>query len=250
MQRCKVNDGPLPIRTPYESLAANVNVVTQPTQECRHDDDEIAASTLLALSSSPGCPPGSSSATPFHSMVDSIVARANHQETSSTSTSIIEERVINSLYTLGLRSKRVLPAIGNAPSLLFGSQVSPVMKQLRLDRQYLDPSRRLIFGEVEEVEEESDKITIPVATVTSNFQRFNDNDCITGKNPDRIVVALRKLPIPVYPAKRMVPNPLISVQSSSLPLKQDVVSSPVPILSSASAIPLEFDPQHPLGTTL
>ena len=92
----KVNDAPLPIRTPCESLAANVNVVTQPTQECRHDDDEIAASTLLALSSSPGRPPGSSQATPFHSMVDSIIARANHQGTSSPSTSIIEERVINS----------------------------------------------------------------------------------------------------------------------------------------------------------
>ena len=224
MQRCKVNDGPLPIRTPYESLAANVNVVTQPTQECRHDDDEIAASTLLVLSSSPGRPPGSSPATPFHSMVDSIVARANHQETSSTSTSIIEERVINSLYTLGLRSKRVLPAIGNAPSLLFGSQVSPVMKRPRLDRQYLDPCHRIIFGEVEEVEVEvqSNTVTIPVATVTSNFERFNDNDRITSKNPDRIIMALRKLPIPVYPAKRLVPNPLISVQSSSLPLKQDM----------------------------
>ena len=67
-------------------------------------------------------PPGSSPATPFHSMVDSIVARANHQETSSPSTSIIEERVNNNLYALGLHSKRVLPAIGNAPSLLFGSQ--------------------------------------------------------------------------------------------------------------------------------
>ena len=74
LQRCKVNDGPLPIRTPYESLAANVNVVTQPTQECRHDDDEIAAITLLALSSSPGRPPGSLPVSPFHSMVDSIVA--------------------------------------------------------------------------------------------------------------------------------------------------------------------------------
>ena len=95
-QRHKVNDDPLPILTPCESLAANVNVVMQPTQECRHDDDEIAASTLLALSSSPGRPPGSSPATPFHSMVDSIVARANHQGTSSPSTSIIEERVINS----------------------------------------------------------------------------------------------------------------------------------------------------------
>ena len=42
-QRRKVNDGPLPIRAPCESLAANANVVTQPTQECRHDDDEIAA---------------------------------------------------------------------------------------------------------------------------------------------------------------------------------------------------------------
>ena len=41
-QRRKVNDGPLPMRTPCESLAANVvNVVTQ---ECRHDDVEIAAS--------------------------------------------------------------------------------------------------------------------------------------------------------------------------------------------------------------
>ena len=57
-------------------------------------------------------------------MVDSIVARANHQETSAPSTSIIEERVINNLYALGLRSKHVLPALGNAPSLLFGSQVS------------------------------------------------------------------------------------------------------------------------------
>ena len=43
------------------------------------------------------------------------------------------------------------------------------------------------------------------------FQWFNDNDRITSK-----------LPIPVYPAKRMVPNPLISMQSSSLPLKQDM----------------------------
>ena len=132
-QRRKVNDDPLTILTPCESLAANVNVVTQPTQECRHDDDEIAASTLLALSSSPGRPPGSSPATPFHSMVDSIVARANHQGTSSPSTSIIEERSISSLYTLGLRSKRVLSAIGNAPSLLLSSQVSPAMKRLCLD---------------------------------------------------------------------------------------------------------------------
>ena len=73
------------------------------------------------------------------------------------------------------------------------------------------PSRRLLFGEVEgvegEVEEESDTVTIPVPTVTSNFQWFNDNDPITSKNPDCIVMALRKLPIPVYPAKRMVPNP-------------------------------------------
>jgi hypothetical protein len=231
-QRRKVNDDPLPIHTPCESLAANVNVVTQPTQECHHDDDEIAAITLLALSSSPGRPPGSSPASPFHSMVDSIVARANHQETSYPSTSIIEERVNNNLYALGLHSKRILPAIGNAPSLLFGSQVSPVMKRPHLDRQYLDPSRRLIFGEVEEVEvevkieieeeEEEDTVTIPVTTVTSNFQRFNDNDRITSKNPDCIVVALCKLPIHVYPAKQMVPNPLISVQSSSLPLKQDM----------------------------
>ena len=72
-QRRKVNDGPLPIRTPCESLAANVNVVTQPTQECHHDDDEIAASTLLALSSSPGRPPGSSSATPFQWMVPTLL---------------------------------------------------------------------------------------------------------------------------------------------------------------------------------
>ena len=227
-QHCKVNDDLLPIRTPCESLAANVNVVMQRTQACHHDDDEIVAITLLALSSSPGHPPGSSPASPFHSIVDSIVARANHQETSSPSTSIIEERVNNNLYALGLRSKRVLPAIGNAPSLLFGSQVSPVMKRPRLDRQYLDPSHCLIFGEVEEVEEEveikeeSDTVTIPIATVTSNFQRFNYNDRIMSKNPDRIVVALRKLPIPVYPAKRMVPNPLISVQSSSPPLKQDM----------------------------
>ena len=162
----KVNDGPFPICTPCDSLAANV-----------------------------------------------IVARANHQETTSPSTSIIEEdRVTNNLYALELRSKRVLPAIGNAPSLLFGSQVSPAMKRPRLDRQYLDPSRHLIFGEVEEVEgevveEESDTVTITVPTVTSNFQRFNDNDRITSKNPDCIIMALRKLPIPVYPAKRMVPNP-------------------------------------------
>ena len=91
------------------------------------------------------------------------------------------------------------------------------------------PSRRLLFGEVEgvegEVEEESDTVTIPVPTVTSNFQWFNDNDPITSKNPDCIVMALRKLPIPVYPAKRMVPNPLISVQSSSLPLKQDMTKN-------------------------
>jgi hypothetical protein len=65
------------------------------------------------------------------------------------------------------------------------------MKRPRLDRQ----------GEVEEEEEESDTVIIPVATVTSNFQRFNVNDRITNKYPDRIVVALRKLPIPVYPAK-------------------------------------------------
>jgi len=65
------------------------------------------------------------------------------------------------------------------------------MKRPRLDRQ----------GEVEEEEEESDTVTIPVATVTSNFQWLNVNDRITSKNPDRIVMALRKLPIPVYPAK-------------------------------------------------
>jgi hypothetical protein len=85
---------------------------------------------------------------------------------------ITEERVINNLYALGLRSKRVLPA---APSLLFGSQVSPDMKRPRLDRQYLNPSRRLIFSEVEEEEEESDTVTVPIATVTSNFQWFNNN---------------------------------------------------------------------------
>ena len=47
-QCCKVDDDPLPIFTPCESLTANVNVVTQLTQECRHDDDdEIAASIPL-----------------------------------------------------------------------------------------------------------------------------------------------------------------------------------------------------------
>jgi hypothetical protein len=248
-QRHKVNNVPLPIRTPCESLAANVNVVTQPTQECRHDDDEIAASTLLALSSSPGRPPGSSPATPSHSMVDSIVARVNHQETSSLSTSIIEERVINHLYALGLRSKRVLPAIGNAPSLLFGSQVSPTMKRPPLDQEYLDPSHCLIFGEVEEVEveveEESDTVTIPVATVTSNFQRFNDNDRITSNN----AVALRKLP-PMYPAKRMIPNPLISVQSSSLPLKQDMTKMSCANLVKRIRNPLGVRSSTLLGTTL
>jgi hypothetical protein len=60
-----------------------------------------------------------------------------------------------------------------------------------------------------------------VVAGTANFHKFNDNDCITSKNPDCVVVALRKLPIPVYPAKRPVANPLICVQPSSLPLKQD-----------------------------
>ena len=59
----------------------------------------------------------------------------------------------------------------------------------------------------------------------SNFQWFNDKNGITSNNPDCIIVALYKLPIPVYPAKQMVSNPLISVQSSSLPLKQDMTKT-------------------------
>jgi hypothetical protein len=65
-QRRKVSDGPLPILTPCKSPAVNldlnldrqssvnVNVVTQPSQEC-HDDDQIVASTLLALSTATKC---------------------------------------------------------------------------------------------------------------------------------------------------------------------------------------------------
>ena len=64
--------------------------------------------------------------------------------------------------------------------------------------------------------------TASIATGTANLFKFNDNDCITSKNPDRIVVALRKLPVPVYQTKRSIPNPLICVQSSSLLLKQDL----------------------------
>jgi hypothetical protein len=64
--------------------------------------------------------------------------------------------------------------------------------------------------------------TASIATSTANLFKFNDNDHITSKNPDRIVVALRKLPVPVYQTKRSIPNPLICVQSSSLPLKQDL----------------------------
>jgi hypothetical protein len=85
-----------------------------------------------------------------------------------------------------------------------------------------------MFSTIEEEASHSsaDTDTIPkgvsIATGTANLQRFNDNDRITSNNPDRIVVALRKLPVPWYLAKRPIPNPLICVQPSSLPLKQDM----------------------------
>jgi hypothetical protein len=88
-----------------------------------HDDDDFSTSTLLALSSSPGLHLFASLATPFHSIVDSIVGRTN-QEASAPFTLDSDNRVITNQYSLGLRNKRVLPAVGNAPSLVFGSQVN------------------------------------------------------------------------------------------------------------------------------
>ena len=87
--------------------------------------------------------------TPFHYIVNSIVGRTS-VETSAPSAMIIDETVVSNLYSLGLRHKRILPATGNAPSLLFGSQVSPPIKRQHLESQPLNLSRRLIFSGAEE----------------------------------------------------------------------------------------------------
>jgi hypothetical protein len=184
----------------------NVNVVSQPSQESYATLDD-AAITLLPLSTSPGRPPDSSIATPFHSLVDSIVGRSNEVARASSPAGSDEIDSITDQYSLGLRNKRAVAATGNAPNLLFGSQVSPPLKRQCFERESVDPSRRLTF----------------VATGTANFVKFNDNDCITSKNADRVVIALQKLPIPVFHnSKRSIANPLICVNPASLPLKQDI----------------------------
>lgn len=202
----------------------NVNVVSQPSQESYATLDD-AAITLLPLSTSPGRPPDSSIATPFHSLVDSIVGRSNEVARASSPAGSDEIDSITDQYSLGLRNKRAVAATGNAPNLLFGSQVSPPLKRQCFERESVDPSRRLTFAATPAVlESASDtRKATSVATGTANFVKFNDNDRITSKNADRVVVALRKLPIPVFHnSKRSIANPLICVNPASLPLKQDI----------------------------
>jgi hypothetical protein len=149
--------------------------------------------------------------------------------------------------------ERILPATGNAPSLLFGSQVSPPIKRQHLESQPLNLSRRLIFsgaeGEISDPPSTgttgatgtTSRNAASIVTGTAHLFKFNDNNHITSKNPDRVVVALRKLPVPVYQAKRSIPNPLICVQSSSLPLKQDLTEQ-----SRANLV----KPCHPSGSSM
>jgi hypothetical protein len=79
-------------------------------------------------------------------MVDSIIGRGIQEDASAQSTSVSHDSAIGHLHSLGLRNKRILPAAGNAPRFMFGSQVSSPMKRQRLDPQPLDPSRRLSFA--------------------------------------------------------------------------------------------------------
>ena len=109
-QQRKVGTCPLPSRPHCETSAPNMdrqssfeaNVVMQLTQESP-DDHEAAASSLLALSSPPCRPYGSSMDTPFHYIVDSIVSRTS-VEASAPSAMIIDETVISNLYSLGAHS--------------------------------------------------------------------------------------------------------------------------------------------------
>jgi hypothetical protein len=213
-QRRKVGTRPLysgtPCATPTSNLdrqsSVNVNVVTQPSQEC-HDDDQIVASTLLALSSSPGRPPGASSATPFHSIVDSIVGRANQEEPALSSSGIDDSVIINHLYALGLRNKRILPAVGNAPSLLFGSQVSPAVKRPRLDHPSLDPSRRLMFSTIEEeaFHSSADTDTIPKGVLLLLVLQIFKGSMTTIASRARTLIAL-SLHCASYPFLGTLPN--------------------------------------------
>jgi hypothetical protein len=184
----------------------------------------LLATTLLPLSTLPGRPPDSSIATPFHSLVDSIVGQSNEVARASSPAGSDERDCITDQYSLGLRNKHAVATTGNAPNLLFGSQVSPLLKCQRFERKSLDPSRRLTFAATPAIlETASDTKAKSIATGTANFVNFNNNDRITSKNADRVVVALRKLPIPVFPnSKRSIANSLICVTPASLPLKQDI----------------------------
>jgi hypothetical protein len=217
-QRRKVGSHPLPTTTthvmPAENIAAQSlvepNIVTQLTQECP-DDDATAASTLLALSSSPIRPSGALPATLFNAMVDSIVGQGSIEDKASApASSLVIDDSVTKLYSLGLHNKRMFLAVANMPSHMFGAQVSRAAKCQCLEQQQpLDPLRRLSFADMDGSEFKSSGtggVDMPRATNvvagTANFQRFNDNNCITSKNPDCAVVALRKLAMSGLPNNR------------------------------------------------
>lgn len=237
--RRKVADLPHPTDATCETPAVDValepmfgaNIVTQPTQ-APADNATVAATSLLALSSTPGRPLPHTLDTQFNSGIASVAEAARASP------------LVNRLYPLGLQTTHPVAPIGNTPRVFFGSQVSPPAKRPRLSSPPIeDPSCHLLSAAAAVVDPPMIATTNATPTVdfgtlpkhraasitvgSANLLNFNKSDRVTTLNRDHVMVLLRKLSVPVYNpnAKRRVPNPLISVQSSSLPLKQDTTTN-------------------------